>query len=213
VSDLTDIKPVEAISKEISRRNFIKGVIASGAAVSSANYLFRAATLFGQTPGASATERLITINVNGQPRRVDVLKQETLAWTLRYKLGLTGTKLGCDRAECGACTVLIDDVPQYSCSVLTHTVRARKVVTVEGLAATDGTLHPVQQGVIDEQGFQCAFCMSGFVMATVGYLKTNANPTRQELAHGISGNLCRCQDYDKILTAMLRGAQHLRGEA
>lgn len=210
MSDITDIKPIEAISKEVSRRNFIKGVIASGAAVSSANYLFRAATLFGQTPGASGTERLITINVNGQQRRVDVLKQETLAWTLRYKLGLTGTKLGCDRAECGACTVLIDDIPQYSCSVLTHTLRARKVVTVEGVAAADGTLHPVQQGVIDEQGFQCAFCMSGFIMATVGFLKTNPNPTRQQLAHGISGNLCRCQDYNKILDAMMRGAENLR---
>ncbi len=210
MSDITDIKPTEAISKEVSRRNFIKGVIASGAAVSSANYLFRAATLFGQTPGASGTERLITINVNGQQRRVDVLKQETLAWTLRYKLGLTGTKLGCDRAECGACTVLIDDIPQYSCSVLTHTLRARKVVTVEGVAAADGTLHPVQQGVIDEQGFQCAFCMSGFIMATVGFLKTNPNPTRQQLAHGISGNLCRCQDYNKILDAMMRGAENLR---
>jgi len=213
MSDITDIMPVETISKEISRRNFIKGVIASGAAVSSANYLFRAASLFGQTPGASATERLITINVNGQQRRVDVLKQETLAWTLRYKLGLTGTKLGCDRAECGACTVLIDDVPHYSCSVLTHTVRARKVVTVEGLAAADGTLHPVQQGVIDEQGFQCAFCMSGFLLATVGFLKTNPNPTRQQLAHGISGNLCRCQDYNKILDAMMRGAENLRRAA
>jgi aerobic-type carbon monoxide dehydrogenase small subunit (CoxS/CutS family) len=210
VSDIADIKPIATISKEITRRNFIKGVIASGAAVSSANYLFRAATLFGQTPGASATERLITINVNGQQRRVDVLKQETLAWTLRYKLGLTGTKLGCDRAECGACTVLVDDVPHYSCSMLTHTVRARKVVTVEGLAAADGTLHPVQQGVIDEQGFQCAFCMSGFMMATVGFLKTNPNPTRQQLAHGISGNLCRCQDYNKILDAMMRGAENLR---
>jgi aerobic-type carbon monoxide dehydrogenase small subunit (CoxS/CutS family) len=210
MSEITDIKPLETISKEISRRNFIKGVIASGAAVSSANYLFRAATLFGQTPGTSASERLITINVNGQQRRVDVLKQETLAWTLRYKLGLTGTKLGCDRAECGACTVLIDDVPHYSCSVLTHTVRARKVVTVEGLAAADGTLHPVQQGVIDEQGFQCAFCMPGFLMATVGFLKTNPNPTRQQLAHGISGNLCRCQDYNKILDAMMRGAENLR---
>jgi carbon-monoxide dehydrogenase small subunit/xanthine dehydrogenase YagT iron-sulfur-binding subunit len=125
-------------------------------------------------------------------------------------LGLTGTKLGCDRAECGACTVLIDDVPHYSCSVLTHTVRNRKVQTIEGLASADGKLHPVQQGVIDEQGFQCAFCMSGFIMATVGYLKTNPNPSRSELAHGISGNLCRCQDYDKILTAMMKGAENMR---
>ena len=90
------------------------------------------------------------------------------------------------------------------------TVRNRKVVSIEGLAAADGTLHPVQQGVIDEQGFQCAFCMSGFIMSTVGFLKTNPNPTRTELAHGISGNLCRCQDYDKILTAMMRGAENLR---
>jgi carbon-monoxide dehydrogenase small subunit/xanthine dehydrogenase YagT iron-sulfur-binding subunit len=107
--------------------------------------------------------------------------------------------------------VLIDDIPRYSCSTLTHSVRGKKVVSIEGLAAADGTLHPVQAGVVAEQGFQCAFCMPGFVMATVGYLKTNANPTRAELAHGISGNLCRCQDYDKILTAMMHGAQLMRG--
>jgi len=193
-----------------SRRNFIKGVIAGGVAVSSASYLFRAPALLGQSPAVGAGERLITINVNGQQRRVDVMKQETLASTLRYKLGLTGTKLGCDRAECGSCTVLIDDIPHYSCSVLTHTVRERKVLTIEGLASSDGTLHPVQQGVMDEQGFQCAFCMSGFIMAAVGYLKTNPQPTRAELAHGLSGNLCRCQDYDKILTAMMRGAENMR---
>jgi len=196
----------------VSRRNFIKGVVAAGATVSSASYLFRTATLSGQSAAgaAGAVERLITLNVNGQNRPVDVMKQETLAMTLRYKLGLTGTKLGCDRAECGACTVLIDDVPHYSCSILTHSVRGKKVVTIEGLAAADGKLHPVQQGVVEEQGFQCAFCMPGFVMATVGYLKTNPNPTRQELAHGVSGNLCRCQDYDKILTALSRGAELLR---
>jgi aerobic-type carbon monoxide dehydrogenase small subunit (CoxS/CutS family) len=197
------------ILKSVARRNFIKGVIAGGVAASSASYLFRASTLLGQQqPGLG--DRLLTLNVNGQQRRVDVLKQETLAWTLRYKLGLTGTKLGCDRAECGACTVLIDDVPHYSCSVLTHTVRDRKVVTIEGLASSDGTLHPVQQGVIDEQGFQCAFCMSGFIMSAVGFLKTNPTPTRSEMARGLSGNLCRCQDYDKILTAMMRGAENMR---
>jgi aerobic-type carbon monoxide dehydrogenase small subunit (CoxS/CutS family) len=193
----------------VSRRDFIKGVIAAGAAVSTTAYLFRTSIL-GQPSAPGAVERLITLNVNGQMRRVDVMKQETLAMTLRYKLGLTGTKLGCDRAECGACTVLIDDVPHYSCSILTHSVRGRKVATIEGLASADGTLHPVQQGVVEEQGFQCAFCMPGFVMAAVGFLKTHPNPTRAELAHGVSGNLCRCQDYDKILTALMRGAEHMR---
>jgi aerobic-type carbon monoxide dehydrogenase small subunit (CoxS/CutS family) len=199
----------DQVTKGVSRRNFIKGVIAGGAAVSSTSYLFRASSLLGQQPPALG-ERLITLNVNGQQRRVDVSKQETLAWTLRYKLGLTGTKLGCDRAECGACTVLLDDVPYYSCSILTHTVRGKKILTIEGLANADGTLHPVQQGVIDEQGFQCAFCMSGFIMSAVGFLKTHPNPTRSELAQGLSGNLCRCQDYDKILTAMMRGAENMR---
>src|SRR4249919_2042085 len=203
---------IEETQNNVSRRNFIKGVIAAGAAVSSASYLFRTNAL-GQAQAPSApgsVERQVTLSVNGQERRVDVMKQETLAQTLRYKLGLTGTKIGCDRAECGACTVLVDDVPRYSCSVLTHSVRGRKIVTIEGLASADGTLHPVQQGVVDEHGFQCAFCMPGFVMATVGFLKRNPNPTRQELAHGVSGNLCRCQDYDKILTALMRGAEHMR---
>ena len=210
MADSTETKPPQDMPRLPSRRDFIMGVIAGGVAVSSAGYLFRATNRLGQSPAIGAGERLITLNVNGQQRRVDVMRQETLAWTLRYKLGLTGAKLGCDRAECGACTVLIDDVPHYSCSVLTHTVRSRKVQTIEGLANTDGTLHPVQQGIIDEQGFQCAFCMSGFIMAAVGFLKTKPNPTRSELAHGVSGNLCRCQDYDKILTALMRGADLMR---
>jgi len=201
----------EDTQRDVSRRNFIKGVIATGAAVSSAAYVFRGGALLGQQPSMpGSVERLLTLNVNGQDRRVDVMKQETLAMTLRYKLGLTGTKLGCDRSECGACTVLVDDVPRYSCSVLTHSVRGMKIVTIEGLASADGTLHPIQQGVVSEQGFQCAFCMPGFVMAATGFLKTNPNPTRAELAHGVSGNLCRCQDYDKILTALMKGAENMR---
>ena len=203
---MADDRIPETTPRALSRRDIIKGVIATGA-VSSAGYLFRASSVRAQVSAPGSVERLITLNVNGQQRRVDVMKQETLATTLRYKLGLTGTKLGCDRSECGACTVLIDDVPHYSCSVLTQTTRGKKIQTIEGLAAADGTLHPVQQGVVDEQGFQCAFCMSGFIMATVGYLKVNPNPTRAELAHGISGNLCRCQDYDKILTALMHGAE------
>ena len=207
---MDDMNMTDETPNNPSRRNFIKGVIAAGAAVSSASYLFRTNASGQATSAPGSVERLITLSVNGQDRRVDVMKQETLAQTLRYKLGLTGTKLGCDRAECGACTVLVDDVPHYACSVLTHTVRTKKIVTIEGLASADGTLHPVQRGVVDEQGFQCAFCMPGFVMAAVGYLKTNPNPTREQLAHGVSGNLCRCQDYDKILTALMKGAEHMR---
>jgi aerobic-type carbon monoxide dehydrogenase small subunit (CoxS/CutS family) len=205
-------RPEPVQPSALSRRAFIKGVIAAGAVTSTASYLFRnTGAALGQGTGAATMERLLTLTVNGRARRVDVMKQETLATTLRYKLGLTGTKIGCDRAECGACTVLIDGVSHYSCSVLTHTVRDREVLTIEGLANADGTLHPVQQGVVDEQGFQCAFCMPGFVMAAVGFLRANPNPTRQELAHGVSGNLCRCQDYNKILTALMRGAEYTRG--
>ena len=194
----------------ISRRRFIQGAIAAGASVSAASYVFRG-SLSGQAASPGAVERLITLMVNGQRRNVDVAKQETLAMTLRYRLALTGTKLGCDRSECGACTVLIDDVPHYACSVLTHTARGHAITTIEGLAnANTGKLHPVQQAVVDEQGFQCAFCMPGFVMATAGYLKTNPTPTRAELAQGLSGNLCRCADYNKILNSMMRAAEYMR---
>ena len=196
---------------DVSRRAFIKGVIGSGAAAFSAGYLFRASPFISELLAQTGVSgRLITLSINGQQRRVDVSKQETLAWTLRYKLGLTGTKLGCDRAECGACTVLIDDIPRYSCSVLTHTVRGGRVLTIEGLAGADGRLHPVQRAVVDEQGFQCAFCMSGFIMSAVGFLKVHQNPTRAELARGLSGNLCRCCDYNKILNSMVRAAEYTR---
>jgi len=205
--EMEDSKSNENNAQHITRRRFILGVIAGGAVVGAASYKILSPGGHGRSFGV---ERLITLNVNGKQRRVEVMKQETLAWTLRYKLGLTGTKLGCDRAECGSCTVLIDDVPYYSCSVLTNTVRGRKVVTIEGLAADNGKLHPVQQAVVDEQGFQCAFCMPGFVMSAVGFLKKNPNPTREEMAQGLSGNLCRCQDYSKILDSLMRGAEYMR---
>ena len=197
----------------VSRRNFIKGAIAASAAVSSSNYLFRAngGAVLAQSPAAGAVERLITLNINGRSRRLEVPPMETLATSLRYKLGLTGTKIGCDRAECGACTVLVDGVPHYSCSLLTHTVRGREVTTIEGLEAEDGTLHPMQQAVLEEQGFQCAFCMSGFIMNTVALLNANQSPTRKEAAQWLSGNLCRCADYDKILTSVMRAAEITRG--
>ena len=203
----------ETTQPGVSRRSFIKGAIAASAAVSSSNYLFRSngGALLAQSPAAGAVERLITLNINGRSRRLEVPPMETLGFTLRYKLGLTGTKIGCDRAECGACTVLVDGVPHYSCSLLTHSVRGREVTSIEGLEAEDGTLHPMQQAVLDEQGFQCAFCMSGFIMNTVALRNENSSPTRKEAAEWLSGNLCRCADYDKILTSVMRAAEITRG--
>jgi aerobic-type carbon monoxide dehydrogenase small subunit (CoxS/CutS family) len=202
---------LENTERGFSRRNFIKGVIAGGAATYSAGYLFRGGgSVFAQQGAAGAVERLITLKVNGQERRVDVMKQETLAMTLRYKLGLTGTKIGCDRAECGSCTVLLDGVPHYSCSVLTHAVRGRDIVTIEGLAKSESELHPVQQAVVDGAGFQCAFCAPGFIMSMVAMVEANPNPTRAEAAQALSGNLCRCCDYNKILDCAMSAAEYSR---
>ena len=155
---------------------------------------------------AGGVERLISLNINGETRRVDALPFETLAMTLRYKLGLTGTKLGCDRAECGACTVLIDGVSTYACSTLTHTVRAKAIRTIEGLESPSGELHPVQQAMIDELGPQCGFCTPGQVMSAVALLESNSNPTRDEVRHALSGNLCRCGAYDHYLNSVMRAA-------
>ena len=186
-----------------SRRDFIKGIIASGVAVSGVPYLASAAS----RPALQATgERIISLNVNGQIRRPSVLPNETLAMTIRYKLGLTGTKLGCDRAECGACTVLIDGVTHYSCSTLTMRARAKEITTVEGLESETGELHPVQQAFMDELGPQCGFCTPGQVMAAVGLLTENPDPTREEARQAMSGNVCRCGAYDHYLNGIMRAA-------
>jgi aerobic-type carbon monoxide dehydrogenase small subunit (CoxS/CutS family) len=190
-----------------TRREFIKRVIACGAVASAASYVYGGLTGCSRQASLSGgVERLIALNINGEVRRVDVLPQETLAMTLRYKLGLTGTKLGCDRAECGACTVLIDDISHYSCSTLTHSVRNRKIVTVEGLAGANGELHPVQKAFVEELGPQCGFCTPGQVMAAVALLKHNPKPTREEARLAMSGNLCRCGAYDNYLNAVMRAA-------
>ena len=195
------------VSKATSRRRFIKGVIASGAAVSGAGYLFTIGGCSREQGSAGGVERLLTLNVNGQMRPVDVLQNETLAMTLRYKLGLTGTKLGCDRGECGACTVLVDGVTNYSCSTLTHAVRGRAITTIEGLEGANGELHKVQQAMIDELGPQCGFCTPGQIMSAVALLNENPRPTRDEVRHALSGNLCRCGAYDHYLNAVMRAAE------
>ena len=190
-----------------SRRAFIKGVIASGAAVSGAAYLFRGPGIpAAHAQVAGTVERLVTLNVNGASRRVDVLPQETLAHTIRYKLGLTGTKLGCDHGECGACTVIIDGITVYSCSTLTHSVRDRRITPIEGIEGPNGKLHKVQAAFVAELGPQCGFCTSGQVMSAVALLEHNPHPTVAEARLAMSGNLCRCGAYDHYLRGVMRAA-------
>lgn len=193
------------MNPKITRRRFIKGVIFSASAVASGAGVYVATAASSRPPGA--VERLISINVNGRVRRVDVLPQETLAHTLRYRLNLTGTKLACNRGECGACTVMIDEIANYSCSILTQQVKGKQVTTVEGLRAADGTLHPVQQAFIEELSPQCGFCTPGQVVSAAALLIANPNPTREEARQGLSGNLCRCGAYDHYLNGVMRAAE------
>jgi aerobic-type carbon monoxide dehydrogenase small subunit (CoxS/CutS family) len=194
-------------SLRASRRQFIKGVIASGVAVSAAGYVVVGRGGEALAQAAGTVTRLVTLNVNGRDRPVDVLPNETLIHTLRYKLGLTGTKLGCDHSECGNCTVMLDDIASYSCSTLTHNVRGRKIVTIEGIEGPNGELHPVQKAMVQELGPQCGFCTSGQVISAVALLKHNPKPTVEEARIAMSGNLCRCGAYDHYLKAVMRAAR------
>ncbi|NQV69621.1 MAG: (2Fe-2S)-binding protein [Pseudohongiella sp.] len=195
-----------SVNPQLTRRRFIKGVIFSGAAATTGTGLYFAANA---QSGQSGAERLITLNINGRNRPVDVLPSETLAYTLRYKLDLTGTKIGCNRGECGACTVLIDGVANYSCSVLTHNVKNKAVISIEGVKAADGTLHAVQAAFIAENAPQCGFCTPGQVMSAVALLNRNPRPTKQEAREAMSGNLCRCGAYEHYLNGVLRASGQL----
>ena len=194
------------MNPKLSRRRFIKGVIYSSAAAASGGGYYLATA---QTKSNAIVERLLSLNVNGQTRIVDVAPSETLAFTLRNKLGLTGLKVACNRGECGACTILLDDVANYSCSILTHTIKQRSITTVEGLRAADGSLSAVQQGFIEELAPQCGFCTPGQVMAATALLRTNTNPTREEARQALAGNLCRCGAYDHYMNGVMRAAELL----
>ena len=190
----------------LSRRRFIKGVIySSAAAASGAGYYLASA----QNNSNAVIERLLSLNVNGQTRLVDVAPSETLAFTLRNKLGLTGLKVACNRGECGACTVLLDEVANYSCSLLTHTIKNRAITTIEGLRAADGQLSAVQQGFVEELAPQCGFCTPGQVMSATALLIGNPNPTREEARQALAGNLCRCGAYDHYLNGVMRASELL----
>jgi aerobic-type carbon monoxide dehydrogenase small subunit (CoxS/CutS family) len=147
----------------------------------------------------------INLNVNGIDYPVDVDAGRNLVSVLRTEIGLTGTKEGCDDCECGACMVLIDGQPVNSCSYLAAQAADRPISTVEGVMAGD-VLHPLQQALLDEGGVQCGFCTPGMIMSATALLSRNASPTEEEIRIGLSGNLCRCTGYVKILAAVERVA-------
>ena len=155
----------------------------------------------------------LQFTVNGKPWSVDCEPADTLAEVLRNQLNLNGTKVSCEVEVCGACTVLIDNLPVSACTCLAYEARGKSVLTVEGLEKADGTLHPIQQAFIDEFAFQCGFCTPGMIMAAKSLLDENPQPTRDEIIHHMDGNICRCTGYVPIVAAIQRAAQAIAQES
>jgi aerobic carbon-monoxide dehydrogenase small subunit len=166
-------------------------------------------TTSGTVEPTEQAEQTLTVrlHVNGVLHEVTVPVRRLLSDALRHDLRLTGTHVGCEHGVCGACTVLLDGVPVRSCLMLAVTADGHEVTTVEGLAAPDGTLHPVQQAFRECHGLQCGFCTPGFLTTVAAYLETNPEPTEAQAREAISGNLCRCTGYQNIVKSVLRAAQ------
>ncbi|MDH3731927.1 MAG: (2Fe-2S)-binding protein [Gemmatimonadota bacterium] len=154
----------------------------------------------------------ISLSVNGVQHEADVEPRTLLAYFLRERLGLTGTHIGCDTSSCGACTVLLNGQSVKSCTALAVQADGARVTTVEGLAE-DGDWHPIQQAFHEHHGLQCGFCTPGMLMASVGILSENPDPTDQEIRHALEGNLCRCTGYQNIVNAVLAAAEDMRSSA
>jgi len=151
----------------------------------------------------------ISLEINGRQHHLEVESRRLLVEVLRDDLGLTGTKRGCESNICGACTVLLDGRNVHSCCVLAVQADGKKVTTIEGLSRGN-ELHPVQQGFLDKLGFQCGFCTPGMIMSSVALLDENANPTEAEIRYGLTGNICRCTGYVKIIESVQAAAEALR---
>jgi carbon-monoxide dehydrogenase small subunit len=158
-----------------------------------------------------ATER-IEVTVNGTKYSAEVEPRLLLVHFLRENLGLRGTHVGCDTTSCGVCTVLLDGVPLKSCTALAVQADGREIRTVEGLEQ-GGTLHPIQEGFVEEHGLQCGFCTPGMMMTAVALLESNPDPSEEEIRWALSGNLCRCTGYTNIVKAVRFAAEHMRAQA
>jgi aerobic-type carbon monoxide dehydrogenase small subunit (CoxS/CutS family) len=183
---------------KISRREFVE---TTGAGI----VIATSAPLTAQETPPPAPRTTVKLAVNGVEHRAEVEDHWTLAEMLRDHLRLTGTKIGCDRGECGACTVLLDGKPVYSCSQLAVWADGRSITTVEGLAH-DGHLHPLQEAFIEHDGPQCGFCTSGQLMSAKALLDRNPHPTADEVRGAMTGNICRCSNYNRYVEAVLAAA-------
>jgi carbon-monoxide dehydrogenase small subunit len=154
---------------------------------------------------------LINITLNGKPVSVDVPPQELLSELLRERLGLTGTHIGCDTSQCGACVVHIDGKSAKSCSILAASLEGAAVTTIEGLASAAG-MHPMQQAFHEKHGLQCGFCTPGMVMTAVEFARNNPAPTPEAVRHGLEGNICRCTGYQNIVASVIAGAAAMQAK-
>jgi aerobic carbon-monoxide dehydrogenase small subunit len=155
----------------------------------------------------------LKLNLNGKPVQIECEAEETLAEVLRNQLHLNGTKVSCEVQVCGACTVLVNDLPVSACTYLAYEAQGKSVTTIEGLEKPDGTLHPIQQAFIDDFAFQCGFCTPGMIMSAKALLDENPMPTREEIIHYMDGNICRCTGYVPIVAAIERAAQAMIKES
>jgi aerobic-type carbon monoxide dehydrogenase small subunit (CoxS/CutS family) len=193
--------------KKISRRKFVEGTSAGIVAVAAipaveAQQKPTPAAAAAPSVNLSVPRTAIKLNVNGVDHRIEVEDRWTLVELLRDHLELTGTKIGCDRGECGACTVLVDGTPLYSCSQLAVWMNGRSIQTVEGLAK-NGKLDPLQEAFIEHDAPQCGYCTSGQLMIAKALLMKNARPTRDEVRTAMTGNLCRCSNYNHYVEAVM----------
>jgi xanthine dehydrogenase YagT iron-sulfur-binding subunit len=193
----------------MSRRGFISSV---GAGAVAATAVAKAGTAPAEQEIKSAGEMMeVSLRINGRRRKVLVEPRWTLLYVLRDTLGLTATKVGCERGECGACTVLIDDRPRYACMTLAVEAEGHEITTLEGLMEGE-ELGPVQQAFLEEDAFQCGFCTPGQIMSVEGLLRANPEPNIDEIRVGVSGNLCRCGAYQHIFKAAEKAGEYKRGK-
>jgi xanthine dehydrogenase YagT iron-sulfur-binding subunit len=199
----------ERTGKEVTRRGFLQIMGAGAGAVASA-------ATGGVTSDARAEVMKpaemakVTLRVNGRRHRVLVEPRWSLLFVLRERLGLTGTKVGCERGECGACTVLIEGQPRYACMTLALEAEGKEITTIEGLMKGE-ELGPVQRAFLEHDAFQCGYCTPGQIMAVEGLLRRNPNPSLEEIRNGVSGNLCRCGAYNHIFMAAQQAARLRKG--